>query len=778
MTKKVVWSREQEEVIASSHSPLVVTAAAGAGKTLVLVARYLRHVEAEGLGPDQILTITFTKKAAAEMRRRIVESLRERGLDDHAQVAETGPIQTIHSFCERLLRENSLEAGLDPNFEILSEGQGARLVTRCIRETLASSLEDEPQGEQLIALLAGKTRPFGANRSPYARLEEAIAKVLDGLRSSGADLEKVAERHQSPRALREYWEDSLTRMQPEPVRFALSSIEGASLQERLQYAYKMLDLRQPAYLKGRPDQEAEDQALLHTCGLVQLACAAWRLLDRELHIQQALDFNGLESRAVRLLERSEVTRERVRHQYRVVMVDEAQDVNPVQYRLLDRLGAAQTMMVGDAQQSIYGFRHADVELFRDRAGLPTSKRLTRNYRSKPGILNFVDLVFGDIWKEQYVPMSERPTKLDLDDDSPIACEGVEIWKQEKNDWSATAQFVKALLDDSKVKPGETAILVRDGTGAAAMKAALEAVDVEAKIAGGAERFYTRLEVRDLANALRAVADPSDDFALLACLRSPMVGLSLDSIVMLGKQEGVAQILATFEPPIPEDRAKIDQFLAWYEPMTRYSDRLSAWEVLSELFAKSEYLPALARRKDAMQLLANARKLLALATQEADLGPLEYAERIREIQDLRHKEGDAPAGEDEQEQVTIMTVHKSKGLEFGAVVVPQTDKSLINTNKDVVIEPRIGLVVTKFGAGQSLVYKYLSADRKDREYQEELRVLYVALTRAKERLCVVLSAGSGRTQTVSKMLNDMFGSSWPNGVVVRQPREDAIEADVK
>lgn len=116
-------TKEQQAVIDAPESAFTVIAAAGAGKTFVLVERYLRHVEDEGLGADQILTITFTKKAAAEMKSRIVGRLRTKGLFDQAQVAETGPIQTIHSFCERLLRENALEAGLDPQFEIMSEEQ-------------------------------------------------------------------------------------------------------------------------------------------------------------------------------------------------------------------------------------------------------------------------------------------------------------------------------------------------------------------------------------------------------------------------------------------------------------------------------------------------------------------------------------------------------------------------------------------------------------------------------------------------------------------------------
>jgi ATP-dependent exoDNAse (exonuclease V) beta subunit len=125
-------SEEQLLAVEETESLFSIRAGAGAGKTFVLVHRYLRHIVDEGMSPDQILAITFTKKAAASMKQRIVGELRDRGLAESAQIAETGPIQTVHSFCERVLRENSLEAGIDPEFSVLSEGEAALLRSRRI----------------------------------------------------------------------------------------------------------------------------------------------------------------------------------------------------------------------------------------------------------------------------------------------------------------------------------------------------------------------------------------------------------------------------------------------------------------------------------------------------------------------------------------------------------------------------------------------------------------------------------------------------------------------
>jgi len=760
-------SPEQHAVVESKANSLTVVAAAGAGKTFVLVERYLRHVTEEGLRPDEILTITFTKKAAAEMKRRIVNRLRGLGRMDDAQIAETGPIQTIHSFCERLLRENALEAGLDPNFDILTESRSSRLVAECIREALASPLDEEPQAEALISFLAGKRIPFGDNKSPYAVLEGAVGQVLRELRGSGFTQLEVAQWHVDPRTLRERWEEWFVRELPDAAREALEKVSADTFHEQLQLAMKAAGKTVPAWMRGKPEVEAEDEALIQTCGLVQLACAAWWRLDREMEAMQSLDFTALEERAVRLVERSEATRARLRRQIRVVMVDESQDLNPIQYRLLQGMGAEREMLVGDAQQSIYGFRQADVDLFQKRAQQEGVLRLSRNYRSTPGILGFVDWVFGQQWSPNYQPMAPSPAVMDLDTITGPEFAGVEIWKQATGDTAAVAAYVRELVQEG-VSPKEIALLVRDSNGALAAQRALELEAIPCRIAGGSERFYTRLEVRDLANALRAVADPNDDFSLLACLRSPMAGVSMDTVVMLGREPGVVERIKEFVPPVEEDAAKLRTFLAWFDPLRAHADRLAAWEVLSEVFAKSDYLATIARREGGEQILANARKLLSLATQEPDLGPLEYAERIREVQELRHKEGDAPADEEDADVVTIMTVHKSKGLEFPVVVLPQTDKRMTSIARDVVVEPRLGLVATKFTKGQCLMHKRLTAMKKERDEQEELRVLYVALTRAQQRLCVCLYPPR-RDKTASKLLGEILGDD-PPGIKVRDSQD--------
>jgi len=759
---------EQLEVIRAEEASMIVTAAAGAGKTAVLVQRYLKHIE-DGLEPDQILTITFTKKAAAEMKRRIVAHLREKRLLRQAQIAETGPIQTIHSFCERLLRENALEAGLDPKFEIAGEGTSGEMMERAVRDTLSSHLDERPEAERLIAFLAGQ-RSYGAGQSPYAKLETAVRSTLDRLRGSGLEFEDVERDYCDPASLRALIEAKIAEQSPLPVSEYLRKHRAGLFGERLQAAYKDWGERAPRWVAAKADEAGDQEAIDHTAGLFQICAAAWLGMEREIDREQKLDFTALETRALSLLLRSEVARQRIQRQYKVVMVDEAQDVNPLQHRLLDAMMIESEMLVGDAQQSIYGFRLADPALFRARID-DDSRRLSINMRSQPGILRFVDLVFGRLWSD-YAPMTPPPSPIDLNVIELLVYHGVELWQQPDKNTHETAQLVREMRAEHDLKLGDIAILVRDSAFAQEMKQALDRLEIPCRITGGTERFYARLEIRDLANTLRALGDPFDDFARLAMLRSPVVGLSLDAIALLSKQRPVVEALGSFESPVEEDRAKLARFLEWFTPLRGFADRLSAWEVLSELFAVSGYLPSLAHRRNAPQLLANVRKLLRLAAEEPELGPLEYAERIREIQRLKHREGDAPAEDEKADLITIMTIHKAKGLEWPVVIVPEMHKAIGRRSKDVEVDPRLRLAVTKFGKRPSIYYTWLSELRIARETEEELRLLYVAFTRARERLCVV-AHGAAKPDTPAKRIAGIIGlgKTPPAGFETR-----AIEAE--
>ncbi|HRK22175.1 MAG TPA: 3'-5' exonuclease, partial [Fimbriimonadaceae bacterium] len=282
--------------------------------------------------------------------------------------------------------------------------------------------------------------------------------------------------------------------------------------------------------------------------------------------------------------------------------------------------------------------------------------------------------------------------------------------------------------------------------------------------------------------------------------SPIVGLSLDSIVLLADGGNVWSKIQTPDEPagsppekvssvldedpltqdstpvlevLPEqDRIKLADFQSWFEPLHAYADRIPAWEILATILARAPYLTNLATRFGGVQTIANVRKLLSIAAGMPGETAPEFSRRMREIQEIRHLEGDAPASDDETNQVTILTVHKAKGLEFPVVVVPDVHGK-IRPQQEVEID-RSGLTTVKFGKVDSVYHTFNVHWRKERDQEELYRLLYVALTRAKRRLCLVVNPG-GPTNVLAGDIPDWMGwnEGMPEGLTVRRASGSAV-----
>lgn len=716
------FSDEQKRVLESDAKQITLRASAGSGKTRVLVGCYMRRVLVDGFRPDQILTITFTRKAAAEMKQRIVRSLREMGRPEDARIAETGPIQTIHGFCERTLRENALSARIDPRFEVLDESDSALLRNLAIEEVLGSDMDDCPLGAAYVREVAGEYVSGGSD-SLHAKCRKHVNTVMSAFRGSGITPEMLEDGHR----------DAETYLQ----RIAALYLASKSERERAEFASLS-----PIELANRSKPRKPDAAVRadetgfaeYSCGLAQVAARVWRAYDARLREMCRMDFGMLESLAVDLVENDPSVRERLRRQYRTVLVDELQDVNPMQYRLLEALGIDLEMMVGDPQQSIYRFRQADVKLYWQRLAQTTQHELSRNYRSDEGILQFVDYLFRNVWQSEYRPMSAKAlARLDLDDTSGPDYTGVEIWPQQTYSPGDQAEKIAQLVREG-IEPREIAVLCRVNREVQAIHEQLVKLGISARIHGSTSKFHSRVEVRDVAHALYAVSDPSKDASLLALLQSPAVGLSMDCLVLMSELRPLFPALTDFEPPSDEDCEKLDEFLGWFEDLSSRADRMAAWEVLAEIYRVTPILRAAAASYRAKQSLANLRKLQTMAASKPELSATEFAELIEDVEKLRSRESDAPSLDLSENSVTLMTVHKAKGLEFDVVVVGGNFAGKQSFGIEVLAEPRLNLV-----GGRSNVSEYrkwLAKQIEELEKQEAWRVLYVSMTRAKKRLCLV------------------------------------------
>lgn len=718
---------EQKRAVVAPYDRYTVVAGAGSGKTTVLAHRFVRLVHRHGIGADEVLTLTFTRFAAAEMKRRIVRLLRQIGEFEQAQVAETGPIQTLDSFFESLLRENAMDARIDPEFRIEDEGLNSAL-----RQALQITLiEFQDQQDELIsrflAECAGETRyefSRGGNDTEYA--QQLTTDLIDASRSSGWDPDHLEFQLQNPEAL---------------MRKVHAMLDGnPSMKTKL---------RNEAHLRA-----FQDVAEL-TAGLVRFSAQVWRRMISIQAETNSYDFATIATMALRLLQGHPHVRERVRRQYRALLVDESQDLSALQREFIDTLDIERVMFVGDVNQSIYGFRFAKPEQFRKEAESGRQLHLTRNFRATTPIISFVDRAFANLWGGDYKAGAEAS-------DDPFGSatyEGVELWPFESLKMAdAVSLRVAGMVHTEGVRPGDIAVLVPANFDAANVMSALRKHGIDAHVTGG-RNFHQRLVVRDIANILECICRPTDDFALAATLRGPSVSMSLDGVIgatLYGDRTlPLRDRLREYVPAKQEDVDKLASFFSWFDDLARNADRVSAWECLGQVFARSPLLPNLAALPNAGQSIANARKLLMVAGNQGSLRPREFVERIRMIQKSRENLGDAKSFDSQSKSVTVSTIHAAKGLEFpNTVVVFGADKK--RSWMDGVIfdaERGIALVGVHRVEFVDAVYKQLS---EQRNIEEKWRQSYVALTRAKERLILAFPMKADKPPQAIATLLKPFG----------------------
>jgi len=730
-------------------------AAAGSGKTRVLVERYVRLVR-DGMAPERLVTITFTNKSAFDMKRRIVKRLLEEDLRRQAQAAETGPVQTIHSFCERILRAQALSAGVDPDFTIADEQETSRLRLQAVHDVLRFDLADMPDAQAFVDRVGGE----GTYRSQRldSLLDEGVRAALN-LRSTLVDPAVLREWSVSPEAVLERQNRLLHERSDGAVPL------GAGPQETIDAlaVLKRTDRTKAKWAPGKMDAQTEQRTAAMTAGFMQLALRVWDRMEAAMESRQAFDFAFLERRALALLQSPEGG-SAVRSQIDAVLVDEGQDLNPTQHAILTALDAPDEMVVGDPRQSIYGFRQADVGLFRARLEKHPRLDLSRNYRSAPPLVQFVDKLYSLLTGEHETAAVDDTLRVEELLGGVVEDYGgtVEVLTcSDRGFAEVTATRVAKLVSDG-VPAGDVAVLTRHGKSSADIAERLRKLGVPATVIGGSKGFMTNIEVLDVANVLEALIDPTNDFALAAVLLSPFAGLALDSVVRLVAKPPLSASIDEIQLEDPLEKEKLVEFRGWFERQARLIDRSTAWETLASLYAQTPFLTGLARQPDADQALANVRKLLTLAASTPEVGPIDFAHQIRELRTSHTDLTEPEIDDDSQGVVKLMTIHKAKGLEFDHVFI--ADMHVREpSNERVLVDARSGEVV--YGGKESVVASLLAAESAARNSEELRRVFYVGVTRAKTKAYLTLQTGKtdGLTPELVRLLG-VPGRTWA-GVVL-------------
>ena len=854
---------QQRAAVEHRGSSVVLASGAGCGKTHVLTTRYLSHLTADAAGVGQVVAITFTERAAREMRDRIrtaVEKLRDP--QPHLRALETAPIATIHGFCGTLLRQFAVPAGLDPGFEVLDDVLSANLRTEALTECLHGLLTYSP------GFTPGPSPAPGVNPGLCAEalrelvvlfgwnaVVEAIDRLLLAvdrpawqawLARSPADI--AAEWLGPVRAgLLPEWVAYLCAASPKIAR-CLSVLETVRstnpkvtakvqpllaelprLHEAADLAAKVDELVELAKVQGTTKKDWPDEATYEAVkdaftdfradlpkrfdlfaasaeGVADAARVGQLFLRVALtaddvyrtHKRRAgvLDFQDLLVLARDLLRDHADVRKSLQSRFRFLLLDELQDTDPVQMELVELLCGAglehgKLFAVGDHKQSIYRFRGAEVGLFQNlRRSVAAEGRLglTRNFRSQPGVLKFVNALFSKRIPdyEPLVPNNPAagdPANVELlwaipraggvSPPSPNPTRGADTPRSDvaalrAQEADAIARRLVQLLNDPtprvlakdgtarRVERKDITLLFRSMTHVANYEAALRRHGLDYYLVGG-RAFFAQQEVYDLLNLLRAVENPHDAASLVGLLRSPFCGLSDEAVFLLavhpdGPWAGLhdAERLAT----LPDDqKPAADRAARWLAKWREVKDKLPIARLLNTVFADTGYDAAMQFEFLGDRKLANLWKLVDLARSFDRTGLFGLPEFIARLGDLvarQPREEQAATLPETADVVKLMSIHQAKGLEFPVVVVPDLAAQGRGDRHPVARWHRgLGCLVKlpaefeELPEGERPPFADF-ADALGRtadqlaDWQEDLRVLYVACTRARDLL--ILSAG--------------------------------------
>jgi len=763
--------QEQTIAIEASGTKVAIIACAGAGKTSVLIERYIKHIEEGTSTPERILAITYTRKAAAEMKMRIVQTLRSKGRFHEAQLAQVGPISTVHSYCERLLREYPFESGVDPDFAVLTEGRAEDLLTVCARKVLHRYRNKSPEIELLLQKYSGK-KSKRYDVSNMGNSLQHIESAVQAMRTAGIRLELLKENIRGHEDIAWTWKEMCAywldinrteEIHPELLKQWLNS-PWCEFQEIFQKILLSNRRNVPQSLIQPVDVLKEEEGARLSYGLMELSLAAWEEYLEELKKQRALDFSELEYRTRDLLEKAPDV---LKNKYDHIMVDEAQDLNPLQHTILEHTPAKTKLFVGDPQQAIYGFRGAERELFKQWAEDATLRKLNTNWRSHRKIIRGVTNVFAPIWTPngEFIEMlpapetdratseSDDPFVIDSPDDAPP----VEIWWIPHQKPDVIAQGILQLLSEG-VEKKQIAVLARNRADVEKVASGMTRARLPFAVLDSGRNYFLRMEIYDLASVLKALASPTDDVALLSVLRSPLVGLSLDSIILLGveaktNKKSVWELLHETPSDIPEIECEmIREFLGWFDPLSAIADRLSAWQILADVFKATNLDARLSRTRGGSfpVLIANARQLLKIAGEQPDMDALQFARWIETRQQIKTPWSDAPTFSEDADAVKLLSIHKAKGLEWDVVIVYALS-SPSKMDSEFIIDKRFPVPISSLDGYFPLAYR-VAFDLKDKnELEETKRLLYVAMTRARKRLILAIPDSTNVQKAVNHWL---------------------------
>lgn len=728
------------------NAPLKVIAGAGTGKTMVLTHRFVHILKGHPeIAPQNILALTFTKKAAAEMKERIIDLAKELGvIPKDAAIPPQLWIGTFHSFCGRILRENAFEAGLDPNFIVLGEADTRQIFHRIVNDFTNLQLD---------------TGDFNPADCQYVRFENPIFLFT----AIPTFISKLKDQLVSPEEFREIAIEGHRTYYPRLEALLNESINSPDVAAATKRALKK---RQETNIPHEYGYESE---------MLEIIYYIYKAYQDYLTQNDMLDFGDMIFKAYDLLSGSESIKQRYQSRFQYILVDEFQDTNEAQFNLLKLLAQddelSNVTVVGDDKQAIYGWRNARVENVDDFAAEDWgghSLNISKNYRSYGEILNVAH--FSIIQDEKFETQSDA-IRLEAEGLGMAEEARVILYNADDREHEAeiiAQEIIKLLKTD--IELGDIAILMRSLSRVKVYEDALRRSMIPYNTIGGTG-FYDRQEIRDILAFLRVIDDPFDTPALVRLLKRPPMGLNDLSLYRL--QDGLKKNLKfksgtplfeslNYAEELLEDGeiiSRIQKLLSFLEEMWEILGKGSIYYLASQLVEKSGYLKHIygMTLDDRERSLANIRKLLRMASEFEHKHPFgdlrEFVQYVRFSMEQMVIEGEADS-DMKREAVQIMTVHQAKGLEFDVVFVINTGNPSFPTRARhpmFALHEEDGLIInTKHEGDRFLKLSPYDLKKNSHLYEkygilnhyekfgadhlkEERRIWYVAVTRAKHFL---------------------------------------------
>lgn len=854
-------TNEQQSAVDSRERSLLVSAAAGSGKTKVLVERLFSYVEREGANLDDFLIITYTRAAASELRGKIAKALNERMERDPGNYhlrqqmlrVYRADIKTVDAFCTSLLRENCHLLGEDarghalrPDFRVLDENEAEVLRGRVLARTLEDFYDHLTSGGTLLADTLGAGRDDSALEQLVLELHAKLQaqpyedKWLDAQRAFWRAVpEKIEDtpygkillnevgrkaRHCKSllqRAAQEMCANDALNQKYAPAfldaSYQLEALEGKIAQgwdaaRGVTIAFPRLAAvkdsdggEMKARMKGlwdncketvkgfaelfaaSSDEAVEDLRTMAPAmlALIDLTADFSRRYNEEKRRRNAADFSDQEHEAIRLLvaENGEPTElaALVSTRYREIMVDEYQDTNEVQNRIFDAISCKgeNLFTVGDVKQSIYRFRLADPRIFLQHYNTwpplaaadeheSAKLLLSRNFRSRKEVLEATNFVFRNV-------LSREMGELDYGEDEMLrpgagyaestVC-GAEFHlldlptqtgehrvRASEAEAAFVADYIRNMLsskfpvqDDKTrelrpVREEDIVILMRSpSTRLLDYRRALESRGILCAADAG-EDFFASMEIAVLFSFLQVIDNPRQDVPLIAVLRSPLFGFVPDELAALRSQQRTGDF---YDALLLSEDGHSKEFLAVLRSLRDSAAHLSVRELLSEIYRKCNVLGIFGAMHRGAERKENLLAFLELSEDFARAGRQGLFDFVRTLREqLASGEAAAMQTTHASSGVRIMSIHKSKGLEFPVVILSDLARRFSNMDfqSSVLVHPQLGLGPVCVDARRHIQYPTIARQALERTLRreakaEELRVLYVAMTRAKEKLVMV------------------------------------------